>query len=118
MKTGDLIQIRQHENLHDTPPPVADPPVPPGPIDFWVFARVMEVLDDGRLRVIVEHPGNHVHAQEQIVLPLEDDGKGNPRANVRGKAEVMALHDAVKHPNPQTAARLREHFKVQADRLS
>lgn len=105
MKAGDTIQVRQRQFFADKP--VADPPIEPGAIDFWVYAQVLELTDDGA-RVRIAHPSNAQHGQELHVAA----------ADLRDKAAVMALHDAVKQANPQYQAQLQNHFKVQADRLS
>jgi hypothetical protein len=106
---GQKIQIRQHEVLPGDPSQyVADPPVPPGPIDLWIYARVMEVMPDGKLRVIVGHAGNRQHGAELFVDP----------SDARGKADLEALRDAVKNPNPEQQQRLTKHFAVQAENLS
>jgi len=125
MKTGDTIQIRQHEMIlpvdGEKQPIAADPPIygaNPTPIDFWLYARVQEVLEDGRVRVVVAHPGNREHGAEKIVSPTETDARGNVIHNVRTKAEVEALASATHHSNPQWNARLQQHFKIQAERLS
>ena len=119
MKAGDTIQIRQHDFLHDALKTISDPPIHgPGPIDMWIYARVLEVFQDGRVRVIVEHAGNRLHHTELILAPVEDDDKGNPVQNVRTKAEVEALAEAQHHTNPGWNAKLQQHFKIQADRLT
>jgi len=118
MKAGDVIQIRQHEVLHDALPIAADPPIhKPGPIDFWLYARVLEVLPDGRVRVVVNHPGNRDHGAEQILAPMEDAGNGQPVINVRTKADLETLAGAAHHANPNWNAKLQQHYKTQAERL-
>jgi len=118
MKAGDVIQIRQHDNLHDASQPVADPPIhKPGPIDFWIYADVLELLPENKLRVRVNHPGNALHGSEQIVAPLAADDKGNPVINVRTKADVEELAGAAHHSNPAWNAKLQQHYKTQAERL-
>jgi hypothetical protein len=105
MKAGDLIQVRQQAHFADRP--VADPPIEPGTLDFWVYAELLELTEAGA-RVRVSHQGNGQHGQELHVAA----------ADLRDKAAVLALHDAVEHPNPQYAAQLKKHYQAQADRLS
>jgi len=108
-KATQVIQIRQHELLHDALPTVADPPVHgPGPIDFWIYATVKEVMPDGLLRVVVDHPGNREHSLEKFVDP----------ADVRTKADVAAIAARQLHTNPGWNARLQEHHRIQAERLT
>lgn len=108
MKAGDVVQIRQREFLHDALPIKADPPIhAPGPIDFWIYARVFELLPDGTVRVIVNHPGNREHGAEKIV----------DAADIRTKSEVTRLAAANHHANPAWNAKLQEHYKIQAERL-
>jgi hypothetical protein len=116
MNAGDRIQIRQLDVLPDSPAPRGDPPVVPGPIELWVYARVKEQLEDGRVRVIVEHPGNRAHGAELLLEPIADDGK---TPNLRTKADVQKLAAATHHPtNPGWDARIKKHFQIQADRLT
>lgn len=116
MKTGDKVQIRQIDVLADSPAPRGDPPVAPGPIVLWVYATVQEELPDGRVRVLVNHPGNPLHGAELILAPVAEDGK---TPDVRTKADVQALADAPHHPNnPAWDARMKGHFQIQADRLT
>src|SRR5579862_277421 len=105
MKVGDIVQVRQHQHLADRP--VADPPIEAGAIDTWVYAKVLSLADDGA-QVRIAHPGNVQHGQELHVAS----------ADLRVKADVLALRDAVKQANPQYAAQMKAHYQVQADRLS
>lgn len=108
MTPKDVVQIRQHEVLHDALATVSDPPINrPGPIDFWIYAEVLEVLGDGSVRVRVNHPGNREHGAEQIVAP----------ADVRSKADVAALAGQKQHDNAGWNAKLQQHFATQAEKL-
>ena len=109
MKPGDLVQIRQKDFLHDALRTYADPPIHgPGPIELWIYARVQETLEDGRVRVLVEHPGNRDHGSEKFVHPEE----------IRTKADVEKLAASQLHANPQWNAKLQEHHRIQSDRLT
>jgi hypothetical protein len=105
MKVGDIVQVRQHQHLADRP--VADPPIEAGAIDTWVYAKVLALADDGA-QVRISHPGNSQHGQELHVVS----------ADLRVKADVEKLRDAVKQANPQYAAQMKAHYQAQADRLS
>lgn len=106
-KTGQRVQVRQHEVLPEPPMLKADPPVQAGPIDFWIYGRVRQVNEIGSLLVDIDHPGNYRHAQTLEVQP----------ADVRTKADVLALHDAVNTGHGGHDAAWKKHYQIQADRL-
>ena len=105
MNVGDVIQVRQHHYLTDRP--VADPPIEAGAVDTWVYAKVLALAADGA-QVQIMHPGNNQHGQQLHVVT----------ADLRVKADVLALRDAVQQANPKYAAQMKAHYQAQADRLS
>jgi hypothetical protein len=87
MKPGDLVQVKQLD--HGWPRggdgPQGVPSTDPEPMIFWIYATVLEVLEDGAM-VEVAHPANREHGARKKVL----------RADLRTAEDVLALHDA--HP--------------------
>ena len=79
MKAGDTLQIKQLDLAKSRN---SDGLVP---VTFWIFATVLEVLDDGAF-VEVNHPANIEHSIRKKVLA----------ADLRTADQVQALHDA--HP--------------------
>lgn len=109
MKTGDIVQIRQHDAIPSDPMFFrANPPIQGGLIESWIFARAIDVPAQGPVRVQVCHPGNREHGQVQLVDPK----------NIRDKAAVLALRDAVNLVNPRYAAQMKKHYEIQAGLLS
>jgi hypothetical protein len=107
---GQRVQLRQHEVLPTDPQLVrADPPIPGGPTEFWIYGKIARIADDGTISVEVNHPANRQHGATVLVKP--------PYSELRTKADVMAQHDALVEPNQMYLARKKAHLKTQADNL-
>ncbi len=94
MKTGDRIQVSQQESYFDHEQLVTDL--------FWIYARVLQVVDDKNLLVEITHPANREHGIQKMVTVDQ----------CRTKADVAALAKAAGKPE------LKKHFQIQADRLT
>lgn len=109
-KSGQRVQYRTAETLPTDPALFrADPPIAGGRIEFWIYAKVLRVLDEGKLYLEIAHPGNPQHAQIVIADPAAGE--------VRTKADVMAQHASLEEANPIYRARKLAHLKTQADLL-
>jgi len=109
-KLGQRVQLRTMEVLPtDVSNLRADPPVPGGPTEFWIYAVVKAITDDGKIAVEVNHPANRQHGARVIVDPASGD--------LRTKADVLALHAALVEPNSIYRARKLAHLKTQAESL-
>ena len=82
----------------------------------WIYATVVHPRDDGGALVLVDHPGNHEHAQM----------KNAKRADIRTKADLQPLLDEARTlPDRQVVAgagserkRWVAHYEHQIEQLS
>lgn len=112
VKIGELVQIRQHEALSNETEIASATASHPAESDHWIYARVMETLPDGKLRVRVEHPANREHDVEKIVA----------REDCRTKDDVAALaeqtHKLAELRPSSLNNLLAKHFTVQHEKLA
>lgn len=120
MKTGDCIQVRRDDTII-----VKENPVP---IAHWLYARVLQVNDDGTALVEITHAANVEHGDRTLV----------PVGQCRTKDDVAALLALAKSTSPddyaklveadpfvnaldrdgKLGARLTEHYQAQLKRLN
>lgn len=79
MKVGDTVQVKQLDHG------LVQIGEEPRPMIFWLYATVLEVLDDGAM-VEIAHPANREHGVHKKVL----------RADIRTLEDVRKVHDT--HP--------------------
>lgn len=111
-KAGDLVQIRQHESLSQETKAASANALQPAESDHWIYARVLEPLPDGKLRVRVEHPANREHGAEKIVAPDDYRTKEHLAGIVEQTRKLAELR-----PSTQNNL-LAKHFAAQHERLS
>lgn len=86
MKPGDMVQVRQIDSA------ILDANAEPTHgVSFWLYAMVLQVLDNGSALVEVQHPGNREHGRQKLCVRDVD---------LRTDEDVVALHQA--HPERQT----------------
>lgn len=112
VQTGELVQLRQFMGIdNETREKMRAEMVEYDPV-HWIYAMVMDVLPDGRIRLRVDHPGNRWHGEERIVSP----------DNVRTEADVAALASTAQQvAEKKQTKRLREvanHFFAQQARMA
>lgn len=94
MKRGDVIQVAQFENYFDHEQQIKE--------TFWIYARVIQIIDPNTLLVEITHPANREHGLQKVATLGE----------WRTKADLAQL--AVTADKPE----LRKHYQIQADRLT